>query len=129
MSLEFKEPCPVKRAASAKRVREYRERNAKNPAHIDRARSHHLKSLYGVTLDDMARYLGEQGGKCKICRTDLCISTLGSKGRKGKPHVDHCHKTGKYRGILCHGCNLGIGLFQDNPAALANAIKYLGASQ
>ncbi len=41
--------------------------------------------------------------------------------------VDHCHKTGKIRGLLCASCNGGLGLFKDNPQALANAILYLKA--
>ena len=44
---------------------------------------------------------------------------------KYKLAVDHCHKTGKIRGLLCGGCNTSIGSFEDNPELLKNAIKYL----
>lgn len=50
---------------------------------------------------------------------DLC-------GRTGKrPTIDHDHKTGAFRGILCYACNLALGLFGDDPERLAAAIKYL----
>ncbi len=52
--------------------------------------------------------------KCSIC---------GTTDKKLK--LDHCHKTGKMRGLLCHFCNVGIGLFKDDIAILKNAIIYL----
>ena len=53
-------------------------------------------------------------GACDIC---------GS--RPGKLHLDHCHTTGKYRGLLCKPCNLALGHFRDNVDALRRAIDYL----
>lgn len=75
-----------------------------------------LKYKYGVTLEDVERMFTEQGGLCAICRTPMI-------GRK--PHVDHDHLTGTVRGLLCRGCNQGLGHFRDDPVALANAIRYL----
>lgn len=49
---------------------------------------------------------------------DLC-------GEVGPLHVDHCHKTGAVRGVLCHLCNTGLGSFRDSPTLLARAINYL----
>lgn len=128
MSRDFKQPCPLKRAASAERVRRYRAKmtpEAKAARAVDK-RDYDRKSMYGVTVADIEQRLIEQGGGCKICGTPLCISTFGGRSRDRKPHVDHCHTTGKYRGILCHGCNAGLGLFKDSPAALSAAIQYLG---
>lgn len=135
MSREFKEPCALKRAAAAERTRKSRAKRVatetpeERKERLSRKHSYDRKYLYGVTMEEVAEYLAAQGGKCKICETALCLSTLGSRGRAGKPHVDHCHATGAYRGILCHGCNVGIGMFRDNPLALSNAINYLGATQ
>lgn len=39
--------------------------------------------------------------------------------------VDHCHKTDKFRGLICPGCNSGLGFFKDNPKSLLNAAKYI----
>lgn len=63
--------------------------------------------------------LDAQGGGCAIC---------GERNPKGKHsgfHVDHCHKTGRVRGILCHGCNVSLGHFKDDPALLRRAAEYV----
>lgn len=133
MSRDFKEPCAEKRAASARRVREYRARLALDPIKSEKRRrekwDYDRKYLYGVTMAQIAEHLAAQGGTCKICRTALSMDKLGQRKREGKPHVDHCHTTGAFRGILCTNCNIGIGMFRDNPLALSNAIKYLGDTQ
>lgn len=60
-----------------------------------------------------------QCGKCAVCRA----ATVGCKGRK--LFVDHCHITGKIRGLLCHNCNAGIGHFKDSKERLLLAIRYI----
>jgi len=55
------------------------------------------------------------GTTCEICKSPTGPSF----------HIDHCHKTGKYRGLLCSNCNSGIGLFGDNPERLRAAAEYL----
>ena len=74
---------------------------------------------YGITLADYGRMLCEQGGVCAICKT-LRVS-------KAHPrlNVDHNHKTGKVRGLLCWMCNRGIGLLGDDLKRLESAVEYL----
>lgn len=76
-------------------------------------------SRYGITMDTYDNMLVSQGGTCAICRTDQ----VG--GRGGLFHIDHCHATGKVRGLLCHNCNIGLGAFKDKPIVMSNAIQYL----
>ena len=76
-----------------------------------------LQLKYEITQEDYSRMYEEQEGRCKIC---------GAK--KDLLHVDHCHKTGKVRGLLCEHCNPGLGYFKDNVEALRSAIAYLEAA-
>lgn len=77
-----------------------------------------LKQRFGVTIEEYEEMLEAAGNKCEIC--EVTRSTGGK--RLG---IDHDHKTGKFRGILCDSCNLGIGNFKDNISILKKAIKYL----
>lgn len=74
---------------------------------------------YGITRKDYNEMLWSQGGVCAICGTD----TIG-RGHKYF-HVDHDHKTGSVRGLLCDLCNRGLGYFKDSPAFLERAADYL----
>ncbi|MFF5083906.1 endonuclease VII domain-containing protein [Actinoplanes sp. NPDC000266] len=76
-------------------------------------REYHLRHRYGITEADARELLAEQGGVCAIC------------GAPDPQHVDHDHRTGWVRGILCFNCNGGLGQFRDNPVFLAEAITYL----
>ena len=78
----------------------------------------HLKSKFGLTQECWDAMFEMQGKVCAICKTaDPC----SSKGW----HTDHCHNTGKVRGILCAHCNHVLGRAFDNPATLRNAADYL----
>jgi hypothetical protein len=83
------------------------------------ARNAHLRETYGVTLDEYNAMLTRQGWKCAICGTPA-----PEEGERSFP-VDHDHKTGKVRAILCTGCNAGIGMFKENASALHAAVEYL----
>ena len=73
-----------------------------------------IKRNYGIDLNDYKQMLNNQNGKCQICNNHMY-----------KPNIDHCHKTGKVRGLLCNKCNCSIGLLQDSVSILKQAIKYL----
>ncbi len=81
------------------------------------ARNQMLKRKYGITLEAYDAMLKEQGGVCAICKQE-------NKHKYPFP-VDHCHTTGKIRGILCHNCNLILGNAKDNSDILRAAIGYL----
>ena len=67
---------------------------------------------------DIYRMMDMQDGHCAICYELLPDETRFI-------HVDHCHDTLLVRGVLCNGCNLGLGQFKDNPDALENAAAYV----
>jgi len=73
-----------------------------------------LKHRYGITNEDRLQMIADQNGECAICkRSDV------------KLFVDHDHKTLEVRGMLCPSCNRALGIFQDSPDLLRNAIDYL----
>lgn len=82
----------------------------------------YYKRMYGVTLDDVTDMHSEQGGVCGICG-DKGFSM--AKRYKNQIVVDHDHTTGKVRGLLCHNCNRGLGLFKDSVERLQKAVEYL----
>lgn len=78
---------------------------------------------YGISAEDYRKILAAQGGSCAICgRID------SGNANDTRLHVDHCHATGKVRGLLCTNCNHGIGKFADSPERLNRAAAYLLAS-
>ena len=77
---------------------------------------------YGLTFEDQEQMLREQNNKCAICCKEIFL--FGSS-KKLTAHVDHDHKTGKVRGLLCQECNTGLGKFRDNTEYLLGAISYL----
>ena len=79
-----------------------------------------LKFNYGITLEDYNLQLTQQNGRCAICNTD----SPGGRHKKSL-YVDHNHETGKFRALLCHNCNAGIGHFKENPEFMQRAIEYL----
>lgn len=76
-----------------------------------------LKKTYGLTIEQYQLMIEAQGNKCLICNDEFA--------ERRKRHVDHCHKTGVVRGLLCQNCNFGIGAFRDRPDLLIAAANYL----
>ncbi len=83
---------------------------------------YYLRNTYGITADDYDRLFTEQGGRCAIC---LQAETNMLRGTVRRLSVDHDHKTGAVRGLLCSRCNRGIGLLRDDPAITEAATVYL----
>lgn len=75
---------------------------------------------FGLTIEDYDRMLNDQGGRCAICKTDI-------PGKKYFKYfaIDHDHKTGKVRALLCQLCNQGLGHFHDSPEQLEAAANYI----
>lgn len=85
----------------------------------DHNRKQGLKQNHGLTLEEFDIMLAAQDGRCAICGRD------NPTGRFSQWHIDHCHRTGQIRGILCDSCNRGLGMFKDNVEFLQTAIAYL----
>ena|ERR1035437_239535 len=82
-----------------------------NPERVDATRRLYQ---YGVTPEQYKILVESQNGKCAIC------------GREGITLcIDHCHSTGRVRGLLCHLCNSYIGVIKESPEVLARAQRYL----
>ena len=92
----------------------------KREHHINRHREWAYRVKYGITTDDFDRMLKDQGYKCKVCG-----SKRAARSRFNFFHVDHCHDTGKVRGLLCGRCNISMGAFNDDPNLLEVAASYL----
>ncbi len=102
-----KNPAPFKASA-----RSYRDRNP------HKKKEYNLR-LYGLTLAEFNSMLAAQNGCCAICGHEP-----GGTVKQRKLCVDHCHKTGKVRALLCGSCNIGMGLFGDDPERLIKAASY-----
>lgn len=79
-------------------------------------RDYRYRKLYGITFEQYSRILKRQRGVCAICKRKVKTRKLA---------LDHCHKTGKVRGVLCTRCNSMIAFAEDNPLILESAIRYL----
>jgi len=105
---------PTSHRNGAKR---YRER------HPDKVADNNARWSYGLPRGTYAKMLADQNGLCAICGSN------SPGGITKRFHIDHCHKTGVVRGLLCTSCNMGFGRFKDSKAALAEAVRYLEKSE
>lgn len=103
-------------------MREWRKKaRAANPDYYADA---DLRRNYGITLEWYREQLSKQNNVCAICKQP---EKAVIRGKVISMPVDHCHKTGKPRGLLCTKCNRGLGLFSDNVDVLKAAISYLNS--
>lgn len=91
---------------------DYRSRNPEKRKELA------LKVKFGITLEFFKLLVAEQEGRCAICgRGDMTL------------HVDHCHKSGSVRGLLCMPCNTAIGQLGDDPERIRKAALYVESAQ
>lgn len=84
----------------------------------DKVRWYGIKQSFDMTKEQWLSLFESQGYVCAICGSD-------SSGSKTHWHTDHCHETGKVRGILCHPCNTMLGRAKDRPEILEAGASYL----
>lgn len=80
---------------------------------VAQRKDYHYRSNYGLTKEEVEKLKEEQDFKCMICEDVVDLV------------VDHCHKTGKVRSLLCNKCNQGLGSFKDDPKIINKASLYL----
>lgn len=101
-----------KKYSSKESQKKYYKRNKRKQLDI------YLKREFGIGIEDYERMLDSQSGKCKICGKSI-------KENLKRLAVDHCHKTGKVRGLLCSSCNICIGFIEKNSLDISAIKKYL----
>jgi hypothetical protein len=100
---------------SAKKVLAWQ---AANPEIVrETKRRHKVRTAYGLGWDEYLALVNERGDNCWICGKQ--------EANRSYLSVDHCHETGKVRGLLCDRCNNGIARFKDDPKRIREAISYL----
>lgn len=102
----YREKNKEKLALSQK---EYRERTNYH-------RNYNLRTRYGLSPEEYDNLLHKQGNVCALC---------GGIDTKRKLAVDHCHNTGRVRGLLCKACNVSLGLLKENKQTILNMLEYL----
>ena len=108
---ESKRPAPHPGPRCATHHRMYRK--------VQKERAHDLSvgRVYGLAPGEYTRLYEEQGGRCYICHL--------ATGKTKRLAVDHDHRTGKVRGLLCSPCNRYIGWIRDDPLAFLRGYEYL----
>ena len=103
---------PENRERILSQKKEWRENN---PDRVVVHKQNTRLKPYNLTEEEYKTKLIEQNYQCSICSTDIT----------DKNHIDHCHKSGKVRGLLCRKCNIGLGMFNDNVECMEKAIEYV----
>ncbi len=106
---------PEGREANRVRVLEWHRRGRAED--LDFAAKRNARA-FGLTLEQYKALHAKYEGTCHICPRPLLPG-------KGKTAVDHCHKTGRVRGLLCGHCTMGLGHFEDDTQRMQDAIQYL----
>lgn len=97
----------------------FRDRYSSDPDMVAQIRARKLESRYGISVERYDALLALQGDRCALCRSD------DPGGRWESFHVDHCHETGRVRGLLCHKCNVALGSLGDTVESVVAALEYV----
>ncbi len=104
------------------KIEEYKRLYRQDVVKQERSKVYHrakwLKDSFNMTVDDYMAMYEKQNGQCAICGSD-------QNGSRKNFCIDHDHETGKVRGLLCHNCNVSVGLMKDSPSLLRQAAAYL----
>ncbi len=118
---EYQRQWKIKNREHVKKVsREYHIRNRDRVREISRTLK--LKKLFGLSRDEYDKLLQKQKGVCAICQkpeSDM------RNGRIKNFSVDHCHRAGHVRALLCRACNTGLGSFHHSPKLIRKALDYI----
>lgn len=102
---------------NAERFRAYQAEYRARPERKRAMRDLYYRRAFGISADEFDAILAAQGGGCAICGV--------VPEREASFHLDHDHVTGEIRGILCIGCNQGLGQFRDDAGLLERAAVYV----
>lgn len=102
------------------RRRKSREYEAK-PEAKEKTKCRAYRRKYGITWEEVKLIIESQDNKCVICKSVFVTSR--------DPKLDHCHVTGKIRGVLCHPCNVSLGLMKENVENILALAEYLKRHQ
>ncbi len=114
--LEYK-----KRPENLEKIRAWNRKSKKKNYRYGRSKM--LESKYGITQDQFEQISEAQNHKCALCFFPA------SEMRHKKLCVDHCHETGRVRGLLCHPCNTLLGRIGDNVAGVTRMLEYVSRSE
>lgn len=119
-SSEYKERRKKYYLENKQKFKEWNKAYNSGEIGVNRRRDKTFQRKYGITLEDYNTILKKQNHCCKICNK-------AEVEHRGPLKLDHCHSTGKIRGLLCDHCNRGLGYFLDNIQSLQSAINYLNS--
>ena len=112
-------------ATSGERKKEIQLKHRQTEKYHNTRRENAYRRDFGITLQDYNSLLEDQKYVCKICKCPETARTLRKDRHVKYLAVDHCHSTGKIRGLLCQRCNSILGLSKDSITTLEAAINYL----
>lgn len=120
--LQYATSAVFREKARANSVKNYK------PKSFQKSRADSLKHKFGLSIAEYDAMVKAQGGKCALCRSsDTGRNKPDKKWKAGHWNVDHCHKTGRVRGLLCHTCNVRVGAYERlmDLVGLPRLISYL----
>lgn len=116
----------AKKYRQSEKYKEWKKNYRKTPEQQLKRKNYEYKRKFGITFSEYEVMLRQQNYVCAICKKEESFELRGTKHSLA---IDHCHKTGKIRGLLCRNCNQGLGLFHDNVEFLSQAIYYLNKDE